>query len=41
MRCDRDLMKQLVQEVFQECLEAEMPEALGVESGKRVAGRLG
>ena len=38
---DRDLMKRLVQEALQECLEAEMTEALGAESGERTAGRLG
>ena len=38
---DRDLMKQLVQEALQECLAAELPEALGAKSGERTVNRLG
>ena len=38
---DREPMKQLVQEALQACLEAELTEALGAESGEQTAGRLG
>ncbi len=38
---DHDLVRDLVRAAVQECLEAEMDEAVGARKGQRTAGRLG